>query len=305
MNSYMVFDIGGTTVKYAWADPTGLLSDTGSFTTPDSGLEELLDHMRRAYDTSRQGREASGVAVSSPGAVDCRRGIVQGISAVPFIHEIPFAERISTRLDGLAVTIENDANCAALGELWKGVAWGKKNMVSVVCGTGIGGAVIIDGKLHRGITNNGGEFGNCLIKGVDGSYRTWSAFTLVKQAGKYSQAVGCEVNGKQLLELAHKEDPLARQLVDEFYEIMAAGIYNIQFTLDTELIVLGGGVSEAPGMIQQIYKKMDMLGVGQRFTYLKPKIAACRFGNQANLYGALYHHLKSRTEKRDGGRHGI
>lgn len=293
MKSYLIFDLGGTFVKYSVSDEEGNLAGTGAFSTPHDNLQSMLQKMREIYMESEFYTKISGIAISSPGAVDCAAGVVGGISAIPYIHKIPLTARISEFLGGLPVSIENDANCAALGELWKGAAQGSRNIASVVCGTGIGGAVVIDGKLNKGTSNNGGEFGNYLVKKEEERYRTWSAYTIVKQAEKYCAITGTTVDGKKLFQLASKGDDTAKMLVDQFYETMAVGFYNIQFTLDTELIVFGGGVSEAPFVIPEIEKRMDRMAEKERFGFLKPRIVPCRFGNKANLYGALYHYLKS------------
>lgn len=296
MDVNLIFDMGGTSVKYACGDEEGCLKDTGSFPTPSDGLEAMLDEMRRVFDSVKE--KITGIALSSPGAVDPVKGIVGGISAIPYIHEIPLTERISRRLDGLPVTIENDGNCSALGELWKGAAAGKRNIVSVVCGSGIGGSIVINGTVCRGRTNNCGEFGNCLVNRADGHYKTWSSYTMVKQAAKYTAATGKRTDGKGLFVLAEGGDPLALQLTEEFYEAMAVGLFSIQFTLDTELIVLGGGISEATFVIPEIYKRMEKMAKEDRFGFLTPKIVPCRFGNKANLYGALFHHLQEMKQYR-------
>lgn len=291
MSHYIVFDLGGTSVKYAYSDERGNLSKTGVFVTPTDGIEAMLREMKKAFVSFGGNQAINGVAVSSPGAVNSEKGCVGGISAIPYIHEIPLRDMISAELEGLPVSIENDANCAALGELWQGAARGYKNMVSVVCGTGIGGAVVFDGRLYKGVTNNGGEFGNYIIKKENGKYRTWSSATLVKQSIKYEEKTGEKVSGKELLERSENGDDTAKLFMDEFYEAMAIGFYNIQFTLDTEIIVLGGGVSESPVIFSHIDMKMNEMAEEDRFGFLKPRIVPCQFGNRANLYGALYHHI--------------
>ena len=291
MNHYIVFDFGGTSVKYACSDENGSLSKVGSFPTPADGIEAMICEMRQVFESFGGSQGVNGIAVSSPGAVDSEKGCVGGISAIPYIHEIPLRDMISEELGGLPVSFENDAICAALGELWQGAARGKKNMVSVVCGTGIGGAVVVGGRLYKGVTNNGGEFGNYIIKSEDGRYRTWSSCTLVKQAVKYEEKTGERICGKELLERSENGDDAARSFMKEFYEAMAVGFYNIQFTLDTEIIVLGGGVSESPVIFSHIDAKMNEIAKKDRFGFLKPRIVPCQFGNRANLYGALYHHI--------------
>lgn len=306
MGSYLIFDLGGTSVKYACSDASGRMERSGSFPTPITGMEHMLLEMRRIYDLMRPDQDIVGIAVSSPGAVDITSGIVRGISAIPYIHGFPMTEAISQRLDGLPVSIENDGNCAALGELWKGAAAGKRNIVSVVCGSGIGGSIVVDGRVCRGRSDNGGEFGNYLVNREEGRYRTWSHYTMVKQAEKYEKLTGQAADGKRMFQLAKEGDPNAIRLVEEFYEAMAVGMFNIQFTLDTELIVLGGGVSEAPFLIPEIYKRMEAMASKDRFGFLMPTIVPCHFGNKANLYGALFHHIESnKNQSIDGGKYGV
>lgn len=150
----------------------------------------------------------------------------------------------------------------------------------------------MNGAVCRGQTNNCGEFGNYLVNRADGHYETWSSFTMVKQAAKYAGTTGKRTDGRELFKLAESGDPLALRLTEEFYEAMAVGLFSIQFTLDTELIVLGGGISEAPFVIPEIYKRMKRMAQEDRFGFLMPKIVPCRFGNRANLYGALFHYLQ-------------
>lgn len=291
MSDCFIFDLGGTSVKYACSDESGCLKKSGSFPTPKTGIEEMVSQMKLVYQEGQTYADIQGIAISSPGAVDSELGRVGGISAIPYIHEVPLVNMISQSLDHLPVSIENDANCAALGELWKGAGQGKNHMVSVVCGTGIGGAIVIGGRLYKGTTNNGGEFGNYLIQRNGETYCTWSSFTLVKQAQKYSRKAGREVDGKELLKLSEEQDELAIRLMEEFYEVMAWGFYNIQSTLDTELIVLGGGISESSQILLNINEKLNDMAVKNQFGFLKPKVVPCEFGNRANIYGALYHHL--------------
>lgn len=114
---------------------------------------------------------------------------------------------------------------------------------------------------------------------------------MVNQAVRYEERTGRHADGRELFRLAEAGDCDAVRLVEEFYEAMAVGLFQIQFTLDTELIVLGGGISEAPFVIPEIYQRMERLAENTEFGFLMPEIVPCRFGNKANLYGALYHHL--------------
>ena len=150
-------DIGGTSIKVALSDELGNLIEKGHVSVADT-FEELMGNIVTWVNVIKEKYEITGVAISSPGAVDSVTGIVGGASAVPCIHGPNWKEEIKNRL-GLVASIENDANCAALAEVFNGSAKNIDSMMFVVCGTGIGGAIVRDGKIHHGKNLHGGEFG--------------------------------------------------------------------------------------------------------------------------------------------------
>ena len=134
MDTYLCFDIGGSSLKCAAADEEGRLFHTRSYPM-SADIEGLLAYMK-AYkkDITMQGVDLSGVAISSCGAVNCDSGVIGGSSAVPFIHGFSWKERIQREL-GLCCEIENDANCAALSELFYGKAKNIQDMAFLGTGT--------------------------------------------------------------------------------------------------------------------------------------------------------------------------
>lgn len=291
----LVFDVGGTAVKYGVSDEEGNFSFTDSVPTPKSDVTEFLQVVGSVFEKAKKEYALDGVAFSFPGEVHSREGVIKGISAVEYLHEIPLKKILTERFGGLPVTMANDANCAAMGELWKGVARQYQNVVFVICGTGIGGAVIERGKLDKGVTMNRGEFGNFPMGGFqDGVLLSWSDYTLENQARKYSrrkQQKDDTINGIRLDQLAREGDPLAEELMEEFYYWMAIGCITLEFAFDPELIAIGGGISGNPEIIDRIRKTVVSLVEGQQQSYLMPRITACTNGSRANLYGALYYHL--------------
>lgn len=292
----LVCDVGGTSVKYGVADGQGTFFTQGSFKTPETGLDDFLERFREIYCQSAGQWEIEGTAFSFPGEVHSHEGLIRGISAVPYIHNVPIRKILSEQMNGLKVTIANDAKCAAMGELWKGVAKDCDNVVFVICGTGIGGAVIEQGRLYKGVTMNRGEFGNFPMGGYeDGVLLTWSDYTLEKQARKYRerrQGSGAQaVTGKELVRLSQAGDELAGALMDEFYHWMAVGCITLEFAFDPQMIAVGGALSANPDIIRGIRRRTDEMLDGQRPGYLRPNICACANGNRANLYGALYYYL--------------
>lgn len=288
----IVFDVGGTSVKYGIADNHGNFDFMDSIPTPHGTLRDFLECVGEIFDKQEKEYVIDGAAFSFPGEVHSEAGVIKGISAVEFLHEHPLKDMLQQRFHGCPVTMANDANCAAWGELWKGVAQQLKDVVFVVCGTGIGGAVIENGILDKGVTLNRGEFGNFPMGGMrEGVLLTWSDYTLEKQARKYTKQKGEKINGKILLTLAKQGDLTAAELMEEFYHWMAVGCIILEFSFDPELIAIGGGMSENKEIVDGIRDKVHDLLHGQRPGYLIPKIEACQRGNQANLYGALYYHL--------------
>ena len=249
MEYSLIFDMGGTAVKYALSDWHGAFLETGSFPPPAPDMQAMLKNMRRVYDHFRKDYEIAGIPISTPGAVCEKEGVVHGISAIPYIHDCVLAKEISEWLDKLPVSMENDANCAALGEYWKRKERSVTEAAFVICGTGIGGAYIQDGKILRGTTGYGCEFGYFPLgnpeSGADGSFarKNWSDYTMVKAVGKYENDTGEEINGQKLAKLAEEGDARALAYVDEFCYYMAYGCYMIQYTLDPHAIFIGGGIT--------------------------------------------------------------
>lgn len=300
----LVFDVGGTAVKYGVSDEEGNFSFTDSVPTPKTDVKEFLKVTGDIFEKAVREYALDGLAFSFPGEVHSREGVIKGISAVEYLHHIPLKTILEERFGGLPVTMANDANCAAMGERWKGVAKEYQNVVFVICGTGIGGAVIERGMLDKGVTMNRGEFGNFPMGGFqDGALLSWSDYTLEKQAQKYNmkkQPKEASVDGIRLERLSREGDRLAEELMEEFYYWMAVGCITLEFAFDPELIAIGGGISSNPGIIDRIRKKVVSLLDGQRQGYLMPRITACANGSRANLYGALYYHLYGETIELNG-----
>lgn len=235
-----------------------------------------------------------GIAISSPGAVNQVAGIIEGASAIPYIHHFPIVEELE-ELFGCPVSIENDANCAALAEFWKGAAKGLKNVIFVVVGSGIGGAVIIDGKIQYGKHLSAGEFGYMLLT----DQHTFSDLgTAVNMAKRYTKRKNLEenaVSGKEVFELAEQGDAIAQNEVDTFYRYLAQGIYNLQYSFDPEKIIIGGGVSSKSDLIPQLTVNLERIArqvetalFGPENSLHIPEITLCEFKNDANLIGAVY-----------------
>lgn len=276
-----VFDIGGTAIKYGcWANNE--LTKTAQFKTPASyrDLKQNMQHVIHSFSN------ITGVALSAPGAVNIAERKIDGISAVPYLHNFPIFDDLEQAL-GLPVAIENDANCAGICEARQGAGKNSKNMVFIIIGTGVGGAIFIDGKLYKGSHLFGGEFG--LMK--NWQTETFSAIgTGVKAANKYNKLTNKQISGKELFELA-TTDLQAQLIVTDLYEIIANCLYNLQVSLDPAIIIIGGGISAQSKLIEELKSRLYEKLKAERIEAIMPEIKACQYLNQANLIGAAHNFL--------------
>ncbi len=287
-----VFDLGGSSIKYGiWEAEK--LHPLGAVATPESWnkMKQLLADKLSEYP----GKNIKGVAISCPGSVDLEEGIVYGTSAIPYIHRFPVRRELEDFF-GLPVSLQNDANCAALAEVWMGNAKSVKNACFVIIGSGIGGAVIADGKLQSGAHLFGGEFGYQIIN--DQTLLTLSeAGSPVTMANNFTKwiADGHRYEGKEVFELAEAGNSLAEKMVNDLYDSLSIGIYNLQLCFDPERILIGGGMSGRPDLIEQLQQRVGRLltkkGAGDLDFDLKP----CRYFSDSNMLGAIYQfHLENR-----------
>ena len=299
MSNYIVFDIGGSSVKWSIMSKMGDILTKDKIKVVDS-VDQFFEELSKIVNINKDNFNLKGIAISSPGAVDSITGIVGGASAIPYIHGPNFKEILKEKT-GLDVAIENDANCAALGECWLGAAKEENDCAFVVCGSGIGGAIVKDKKVHTGIHKHGGEFGYCIVdydKDGEEKYLTWSRVGSTSALARaISQRKGLEekdIDGLKAFQLYDEGDIIAVEEVNKYFRYMAIGIYNIQYTYDPEVIVLGGAISEREGYIESINEKLDEIMCNNTDGKIKPIVKNCIHGNDANMIGALYNLLNER-----------
>lgn len=273
-------DIGGTTIKIAtWKD--NQLQDKHAIDTPKD-LNGFYKALTEEVNKIKKDTKIEGVAISSPGAVNKKTGIIGGSSAIPYIHNFKIVDKLEKRF-GLPVSIENDANSAALGELAEGSGKGCDSMAFFVIGTGIGGALIINQKVWYGAHLFGGEFGYMIM----GAHTLSELASPVAMANRFNERTGKHLDGKTIFELADKDDPVASDERQTLIHALAVAIYNIQHSFDPEKIVLGGGISNNPELIPLLNKEIDRLRDGLDLVTLKPDIVLCKLKSDANLRGAV------------------
>ena len=292
MKKYLAFDVGGTSVKYAIVDNEGNVSQASKFVTPDT-LDQMYQEMKKVFDNHS---DVEGLALSMPGAVDSDGGVIYGSSALDYIHG-PNIKNDLSELVGKPVEFENDANCAALAEVWKGAAKDEQDCCFIVSGTGIGGAVIKDRHVHHGDHLHGGEFGYMIMRydENDHKYYTWSedgsTVAVVKRVAKELGVDYHTLDGKEIFDRAD-ENAVYKKYVDSFYHTLAMGIYNLQYAYDPSMIVIGGAVSIRPELLDKVHEQLDIIFSQLTHAKVRPNIKVCEFGNDANMIGAVYHYMQ-------------
>lgn len=284
----VVFDIGGTSVKYGRYQD-GSIEKKSSFATPKT-WEEMKENLHQVVKDLSD-KDTKGVAMSSPGAVDTKEGVIKGFSAIPYLHRFKIIDELEA-LFNLPVTIENDANCAGLAETQFGVGKGSKNAIYFIIGSGIGGAICQDGKLYKGSSLYGGEFGYMMMK--DG--KTLSNLASPVQVAKnYAKEHGLsQFSGKDLFDLADSGNEDAKAALSGMYDALATGIFNCLVSLNPDLVGIGGGISVREDLVPELDKRIKALIETTNAHELDYQLKVCQFRNDANLFGAVSNFLNTK-----------
>ena len=288
-------DLGGTTVKIAYFDESGNMLQKWEIptVTADGGKQILPDiaaSIRDFIDANQINETAIlGMGIGVPGPVSGKGVVNKCVNLGWGVFNI--AEELSA-LTGFPVKAGNDANVAALGEYWKGGGQGCDNMVFATLGTGVGGGIVIDGRLLHGAHGSGAEIGHMVLNrdetatcgcGKHGCVEQYcSATGIVRLAGLHGmQNVTC----KDIFDAAKAGDKVALAVMDEYYEYLGEFLGTLCSVIDPEVVVLGGGVSKAGEML--------LTGVEPYFhKYVfhaasNVKFALASLGNDAGAYGAF------------------
>lgn len=255
MNYSACFDIGGTFIKFGVVSDTGNIFLAGKAETPvDHANTEIPAIICEQLAVFQQAYVINNIGISSCGLVDNQEGKILFSSNIKGYSGLPLADIVAEKT-GLAVTIENDVRSACLGEMWLGAASGKAEVVLLTLGTGIGGAVVMNGKLMRGAGNLAGELGHMTIVHNGENCPCGSAGCLERYASTsalvryYSDLGGQQLDGKEIMDLVHNHDPRAVEAYQLFLDYLATGLVNIAHLYNPEVIIIGGGYR-----LKQIWK---------------------------------------------------
>ncbi len=307
MKQYLVLDLGGTFIKYALMGADGGFIKQGKKQSPLSCMDDLLAAIESIGEEFKG--EYEGAAVSMPGRIDTQKGIAHTGGSFRFIKDAPVGKYFEKAL-GVSVTVANDGKCAASAEAWSGALSDVDNGAVLVLGTGIGGGIVLNKKVWMGSTYGAGELsvfaadlgklsqGISFIQG-ENIEATWTSYTsttgllrlYAKRKGLPEHGHG--VDGFQFFQAYDAGEPEAAEAFEEFGRYTAAGIHAVQAVLDLQRFAIGGGISARPEVTEKIRQCVDRQFEVIPFTpFGKPEIVACKYGNDANLIGALSFHLQ-------------
>ncbi|HDR7257932.1 MULTISPECIES: ROK family protein [unclassified Bacillus cereus group] len=288
MKEYIAFDIGGTHIKYGIVSETGtVLKHKTVLTEIHLGGEQIIQKLILLSKKLMGEHKVWGIGISTAGIVDVNKGVVTGgVDHIPGYSMIPIMNRLQEVLK-VPVSIDNDVNCAAFGEKWNGSGGEKGNFIMFTLGTGIGGAIFIDGELYRGHSFSAGEWGNMLIEGKPFE-EVASISGLIHLVRKY-KGEG-DWNGKTIFELYDKGDREVTQAVEVFFKHLAIGISNLAYIFNPEMIVIGGGITDRGNQFLKEVKE-EVEKYLQKEIYNNCEIELAQNGNCAGMIGAIYHFL--------------
>ena len=308
--SYLVLgiDLGGTKMYGALSDLGGTVLDEVNIGKHGTSGEDSYDRLVTLIDTllaspKAHGRKVRGIGVGVPGITLHQQGIVKWAYTLQW-KDFPLKARLSDRYE-LPITIDNDVNLAALGELWFGAGQNAQNMILIAIGTGIGAGIIIDGALYRGSTEASGEIGS-MVPGrefLGKDFRDFGALESVAsgtgiaaRAREVLKAQGSRIDldgitAEEVFEAARQGQAWTSGVIDETVDFLAMVIANLTVTFDPEVIILGGGVSRSADMlIEPISRRIN--GAVPAL----PRLVASRLGLRAGVMGAITNVLHNTSD---------
>lgn len=288
----LCFDIGGTQIKSMIKSENEEISLPNIKSRAKDGAEFIKEDLFERIHELRDKYQIYGTGISTAGMVDPNTGKI-AYANDNFKNYIGFDwKKLIKEEFGLPATVENDVKSAALGEYYYGAGKGAASMFALTVGTGIGGALIIDGEIYRGASGQAGEIGYLPMDGQEFE-KIASTTALINRAGELYPSKSY-TNGVEIFDGIDKAEPEAIKLIDEMTENLAKGIGSIMLIVSPEVILIGGGISEQEEkFVDPIRRKIQKLVPENVFK--ASKITNTSLGNKSGLYGA-YHLFTKRNE---------
>lgn len=287
----IVFDVGGTAIKYGMMDGNFDLIFSGEIPTQEfihkenmvmAALESKLDEFKGRYDA---------IGVSTAGQINYAEGaVLGGVGNIPNYYGSEIRKTFEEKY-GVPVAVDNDVNCAGLGEAHFGAGRGYDDFLCLTYGTGLGGCIYQNGDVYRGSRFAAGEFGHmvthatgkqctCGRTGCYEAYASCSAFT-----NAVSERMGRPMNGREIFEPENIVNPIILEELDKWEDEIAVGLRSLCYIFNPTLIILGGGIMSedliVDGVREKLYKQIEK-------NYLHVRVVKAQLKNKAGMYGAAW-----------------
>jgi glucokinase len=302
-------DLGGTNLRAATVDENGKIHFRLKQNTPQvEKPEEIVRALVRAVHECEKQSKATGnrmraVSVVVPGSVNVKQGLVVKAPNLACLDGFRLTTALTSELN-LPAILENDANAAAVGEMWQGAARGRRAIVCVTLGTGVGGGIILDGKLWRGVNDSAAEIGHMCVDpfggvacqcGSRGCLEVYASATAImrmaREAGtRYSGSLlhtGSNLTAEEIYRAGMKGDELALEVFRRMGVYLGVGLANLINILNPEMIVIGGGVVSA----WELFEKHMHREIAERAFPVpaeEVKVVPGECGDDAGLLGAAH-----------------
>jgi glucokinase len=278
-------DLGGTQVRVALARSDGHLIASVKTKTPLlKNPQGMVDWAASEIDRLRGNQKVRSIAIGAPGPIDLKRGILVNPPNLPW-KNVPLAHMLS-RATGAKVHLANDADMAALGEFHRGAGRGTRNMIYITWSTGVGGGLIIDGRLHRGAHGTAGEVGHIIIDPNGPLDNCGQRGCLEVFCGGANLARETGHPAAELFAAAARGDAHATMVVERSARYMGLALISLTNAIDPEMFVMGGGVTRswklvAPTMLETL-RSSPFIKPARR-----PRVRRARLGDRAGQVGAV------------------
>ena len=307
MSAMIGLDIGGTKIAAGLVDEAGTLLAKNQLPTPSDDPGDIIAVCASLVAELTSETTAAGIGVGAAGFVDDTRSVVRFAPNLAWTNE-PLKEKLEDAT-GLPVVVENDANAAAWAEFRFGAAKDAQNAVIVTVGTGIGGGVVVDGKMIRGMAGFAGEIGHLTVKRVGrrcgcGKFGCWERYASgralvheaqeiaqydLPRAGRLLELAGggaMKITGLHVSQAAEEGDPAALECFDIVGTWLGVGMADLAAVLDSESFVLAGGVSKAGELLRAPAERALLQNLTARAHRPSPQVVLAELGNDAGIIGA-------------------
>ncbi len=304
------FDIGGTNLRGALIREDGhIIKRQNILSEADKGIDSVVTNLANLIQKTIKGEKIVGVGIGIPGIIDSQKGVLTQAPNICNVDNYPLRQVLIEKIgESMPVFIENDANCAAIGEWWTGAGKHVKSLITLTLGTGVGGGIILNGELWNGADGMAGEIGhitiypdgakcNCGNSGCLESYASAGAIRrMVKQGLEKNLETIIREKVKNtskeripeiVMEAAMEGDKFALCIWDEVGKALGVAIANLVNLLNVEMVIIGGGLSNAWELFIDRAKK-EAVKRGLRAPITRVKIVKTVLGDDAGILGAGY-----------------